>query len=663
MQQYLRREIRIVDLLPLVMLLVGLYLFPLDLVKSDFSLMPGDKGDTRFNNYILEHGYKFIKGETPHFWDAPFMYPQKGTIAFSDNLLGTLPVYAMFRELNCDRETAFQWWFIALFVLNFVCCYLALKWWSKSTVLSSVGAYIFAFSIFVLCHINHVQVFPRFMIPLVVYWTWIYLNEKRIKHLFLLMMGLTIQFYSGVYLGFFLVYILFFMIVSYLIIYRDMELFKQFRNLKVVGLHVLVIGFFVAVLLPMFIPYMEVSGKYGYRSFEEVSLYIPTWKSYFSAIPESSVWCFLSWHIRSQGWMWWEQFLFVGGLPWVAILLLPFFFFSKMINAQAKKLVGFLLLTFILCVLFSLKIDGFTLYKLIFKLPGFGSMRSINRLINAEVVLQILILVFVFKYLINAKPELKKFAILLPLLVVLDNTTAYWERTFNKAEAQSNVNAIKDIIQSQFDSTKAAIAYQHFNFAGMETESHLNVMLATQDLGLTSVNAYTGLFPYNYQGFSDAEGLDSLNRWMDYNQADIKKVQMISEFGAPYQSRKFGKLTSVDGKYLTVDKEKGDRLFANANAVEKGEFFEIAVLTNGITFIRSSNGKYLCAEIPSEGKLVANRDKPGEWEQFSLEEISPGVFTLKNISELYIHVNEDGSLSANSTTPGPRETFTLHKKK
>lgn len=662
MQQYLKREIRISDLLPLVMLMVGLYLFPFNLVKSDFSLMPGDKGDTRFNNYILEHGYKYLKGDVPQYWDAPFMYPQKGTIAFSDNLLGTLPVYAFFRELNCDRETAFQWWFIMLFALNFICCYFALKWWSKSTVLSSVGAYIFAFSIFVLCHINHVQVFPRFMIPLVVYWTWIYLNERSIKHLFLLMMGVTIQFYSGVYLGFFLVYILFFILVSYLIIYRDWELFKQFKNLKVVGVHVLVIGFFVAILLPMFMPYMEVSGKYGYRSFEEVSWYIPTWKSYFSATPESSVWRFLSWHIRSQGWMWWEQFLFVGGLPWIAILVLPFFFLSKMINIQAKKLVGFLVLTFLLCVLFSLKIDGFTLYKLIFNLPGYGSMRSINRLINAEVVFQILILVFVFKYLINAKPELRKFAILLPLLVVLDNTTNYWERTFSKAEVQASVNSVKEIIRSQLDSTKAAIAYQHFNFAGMETESHINVMLATQDLGLKSVNAYTGLFPYNFQGFSDAEGLDSLNRWIDYKQGEIKSVQVISEYGEIYRSRKFGKLSSVDGKYLTVDREKGDRLYANALSKEEGEFFEIVVLTTSSTLIRASNGKYLCAEIPSEGKLVANREKPGEWEHFSLTEISPGVFTIKNINGLYIHVNNDASLSANSTEPGIRETFTLHKK-
>lgn len=662
MQQYFKREVRILDLLPVVMLFVGLYLFPLNIVDTDFSLMPGDKGDARFNNYILEHGYKYLKGDVATFWDAPFMYPQKGTIAFSDNLIGTLPIYAFFRELNCDRETAFQWWFIMLFALNFICCYYALKWWSKSTLLSSVGAYIFAFSIFVICHINHVQVFPRFMIPLVIYWTWMYLNERKIKHLFLLMFGITIQFYSGVYLGFFLVYVLLFMLISFFIIYRDWEFFKYFRSSKLIGMHLLVIGIFVLILLPMFIPYMEVSRKYGFRQFEEVSLYIPTWKSYFSAPPESAVWRFLTWHIRSQGWLWWEQFLFVGGLPWLAILVLPFFFLSHVINRPSKRFVGFLILTFFLCVMFSLKIDSFTLYKLIFNLPGYGSMRSINRLINAEVVFQILIFVFVFKYLTEANPALKKFLIILPLLVVIDNSTTYWERTFKKSEVQNAVHLIRENIRSQFDSTKSAIAYQHFNLAGLETESHLNVMLASQDLGVTCVNAYTGLFPYNFQGFSDAEGLDSLKRWMDYKQTDMNTVQVLNEFGVIYKSRMFGRLTSTENKFIAIHPEKGDRLHADALSKEEGEFFELVVLINGYTLIRASNGKYLCAEILADGELVANRDKPGDWERFILTELEPNIFSLKAANGKYIHVNSDQSLSAKSLEVGPGETFMLLKK-
>src|ERR1700739_3337747 len=114
-------------LLPLVLLLAGLYFVPLKILDKDFSKIPGDLGDARFNNYILEHGYKYLTGKTDKYWDAPFMYPYKNVIALSDNLLGTVPVYSFFRMIGYDRETSFQWWFLALFALNFICCFWALN--------------------------------------------------------------------------------------------------------------------------------------------------------------------------------------------------------------------------------------------------------------------------------------------------------------------------------------------------------------------------------------------------------------------------------------------------------------------------------------------------------------------------------------------------------
>ncbi len=38
----------------------GLYFMPIAVFESNLSKMPGDLGDTRFNNYILEHGHKYL---------------------------------------------------------------------------------------------------------------------------------------------------------------------------------------------------------------------------------------------------------------------------------------------------------------------------------------------------------------------------------------------------------------------------------------------------------------------------------------------------------------------------------------------------------------------------------------------------------------------------
>jgi hypothetical protein len=60
---------RLLWVIPILMLLVGLYSFPLSLMQTDLSKIPGDLGDARFNNYVLEHGYKYLNGEVKSFWD------------------------------------------------------------------------------------------------------------------------------------------------------------------------------------------------------------------------------------------------------------------------------------------------------------------------------------------------------------------------------------------------------------------------------------------------------------------------------------------------------------------------------------------------------------------------------------------------------------------
>ena len=166
---------------PVLLLICGLYSMPLKIIETNLSKMPGDLGDTRFNNYILEHGHKYLTGQIDSFWNAPFLYPYKNVTALSDNLIGTLPIYSVFR-FGTDRETSLLLWIISLFILNYIFCFIALKKWSGENILSSVGAYIFAFSIYNLGQFDHVQVLPKFIAPLVIFWCWKFLSEGKSKY-------------------------------------------------------------------------------------------------------------------------------------------------------------------------------------------------------------------------------------------------------------------------------------------------------------------------------------------------------------------------------------------------------------------------------------------------------------------------------------------------
>ncbi|MBL0095255.1 MAG: hypothetical protein IPP46_01280 [Bacteroidetes bacterium] len=391
-------------------------------------------------------------------------------------------------------------------------------------------------------------------------------------------------------------------------------------------------------------------------------MYIPIWQSYFSATPESAIWRFLSWHIRPEMNQWWEQFLFPGAIPYLGLLLLPLLFYNKSISVVAKKFILFLTLTLFLSILFSLNIKGFTLYKWLYEVPGFGSLRGMNRLINAEIIFFILLFVFVFKFLMQRYKSIYYFVSLLPLLVIVDNSTTYWERRYNKVDAQWYVNNIKGIIQTKYDSSRVAIAFQSMNFLNRVTESHLDVMLATQELGIPCVNAYTGLFPDGFQGFFDAEGKDSLFRWLSIKNIDTTKVDVINEYDLPFINRSFYRLQAGNGLMISADLSSDFQLKAISSDISHAEKFEILRLDEGKDLLRISNGNFVCADLAQKGVRCANRPGPGDWERFTINFISNDKITLKALNGNYIGVNiHDSTLNVHSPEINQMQIFELVK--
>jgi len=114
-------------IIPVALFLWGMWSLPYALLNPDHALIPGDLGDARFNNYVLEHFHQYVGGGVESFWDAPFMHPEENVIARSDNLLGTAPIYDAFRRLGWDRENAFQLWILVLFALNYWGAFVALR--------------------------------------------------------------------------------------------------------------------------------------------------------------------------------------------------------------------------------------------------------------------------------------------------------------------------------------------------------------------------------------------------------------------------------------------------------------------------------------------------------------------------------------------------------
>jgi hypothetical protein len=78
---------------PVVLGLVGLTLAHGATLASGLRRVQATSHDARLIGYLLEHAWLWLRGAPGHrdFWSAPFYYPARGVVAFSDALLTAAP--------------------------------------------------------------------------------------------------------------------------------------------------------------------------------------------------------------------------------------------------------------------------------------------------------------------------------------------------------------------------------------------------------------------------------------------------------------------------------------------------------------------------------------------------------------------------------------------
>lgn len=187
---------------------LGFAAFPMRTVGWDFEFLPGDPVDNRLNNYILEHGYRYLTGRVPSFWDAPMFYPSPRATTRSDAHIGMLPIYAALRTLGLSPECAFQGWFLIPFVLNFASCVWAIKRLGFGPIAAAIGAYTFTFPLAVAAQNMHGQLFPRFLIPPAIVFAWEFQRAPTTWRMAAVAACWVGQTYLTVYMGYFLALLL-----------------------------------------------------------------------------------------------------------------------------------------------------------------------------------------------------------------------------------------------------------------------------------------------------------------------------------------------------------------------------------------------------------------------------------------------------------------------
>ena len=184
--------------------------------------------------------------------------------------------------------------------------------------------------------------------------------------------------------------------------------------------------------------------------------------------------------------------------------------------------------TSILTFLFYTRYKGYSLYYLLFNLPGFNSLRSQTRIINVELILfgfaVAFISVLLFKY--YKKYTVALFFVLISLITI-DN---YFKPTsiyrMDKASSQQRVELVTD--QMTNIPERSIVSYQFKGTIDIEAYHQIDGMLAAQSMNLKAINGYSADIPEGFYHYFVDPSEESIKIWFDKKQFTADTVYVVT---------------------------------------------------------------------------------------------------------------------------------------
>lgn len=496
----------------------------------DFSMLPGTI-DTLFNRYVLEHGYLWLMGEEPSFWDAPFFYPAPLALAYSDCHAGNLPFYALFRIIGFGPDGALQCWILLQYLLNFAACCWLLRKLEFSPLATAAGSYLFTFAMPVTAQLTHIQLLPRFPIPLAFGAAWLFWKQPKLRFFALLVGALFWQFACSIYLG-----TLLFLTLAVLfccLAIRDRKR-PDWRRLLLGGGHeilyrmLLLVAAAAILQLYLFPPYLVVWRMLNLTQPLSIQLLLlPHLSSHLLPAGDAVCWQWLHNLIPIDAYKD-EHALFVGAAALAATIAAAW----TILRAPRKN--PLLLITFLcwlLLIAFSLQIGEFCLYKTLRGIiPGLNSLRSMTRIILVLLLFQAIFVAWAVDRLKDGK--FKRWLWLFLPVLVAEGMVLQSQYRYDKAAEQAKV----DRIAAQLKELPPRSVFFYLPAPEETGDFNLYAMLAAQQTGMVTVNGYSGHNPpgwFPYGRPTPQNWQDALRQWQQLS----GKIFFPEDPAAPWKIR------------------------------------------------------------------------------------------------------------------------------
>jgi hypothetical protein len=495
-------------------------------LRSRLALLQEDCFDPMVAHYALEHTYRVVTDRSYRFplWSPPFFYPQRGVLAYSENMLGTFPFYFVLRQVLLPGAS-FQTWMIAMAAFTFFSFALTLRALGVSAPLSALGAFVFAYGIPRVAQLNHPQLLPQLFSPPAILTLWRFVRGPSLARLGFLLLLFYLQTLAGVYLGWFLVFGCAAFLGGSLILDPD----SRARLSRFARAHPILIlaalSAWSAVMYLTFRPYLGALREVGPRDWWEVAGILPRAWSWV-AVPAGTI--YSRWLQPPAGALLpWEQNLFAGFVIWIlgGLSLLSLRRREQM-PPETRLLVRISWLTFLLLFVLSLAIPlpggnpPFSFWHAVFAaVPGGRAIRAITR------IWTVAYLVLFPGLLLGAgvwiKNHFRASAVRRVILGVVllagirehhfsDLPSCDKDKFF--ARARNGANLIR---------SRCSIAYFELSPPEPFYASQLAAMWAGLEAGVPVVNGYSGGSPPGYPSWKRTATSEELRSWISSPHRDL----------------------------------------------------------------------------------------------------------------------------------------------
>ena len=582
----------------LAVFILGYVLFIIPILGQRFEYIPGGLGDARLNIYFLEHAYRWAFGNVQNFWDAPFYFPVKNVMSYSDTHLGSFAFYSIFRLLGYGRETSYQLWIVFGIFLNYLSMIWLLNKYKFNIFSICVGATVFAFSSVAIVHLMHSQLLYRFPLPFALFYFAKYLNFGRVKDLAIFYVFLAVEFYCSIYLGyfaflFFLIYLIANQLIKYLKISNDYSLnAKVFKN-KYFYLCFIV---FILSILPLFYPYLITAlvDKFG-NSSDIVYSMLPRFESYLLNNSPNKIfgvsYADLALPVKH------EHIMYLGILPILSIL---YFIFHNNKIEKNKPVVLCSLIALCALVFLTLNIRGSSLYSILLLLPGVDSIRAVSRVILVLLLPASILSAYFIEYLLinNRYYKLNYLVIfLLTLLYLFENKQSPYH--FSKDQSIKRLNAIVSALPPTLP-PDTVLAHLNRN-VGLDDYylTELDSMLVAQSLGIPTINGYSGRSPKGHLWLVNSSDVDFLIKNYIKSNATISNAMNFRYFLI------YGGESGLVGRWHESDKELQQNIPLKFENKGDGSEYKSSISAVEIpSHIERSKKFYITLDIKNVGSKV-----------------------------------------------------------